>query len=55
MNPNPRVSEWVVSLRKPTTYGPMMPPSCDSETIKPKEAAAAVSLNMIVGSDQKVG
>jgi len=55
MNPNPSVSEWVVSFRKPMTYGPMMPPSCDTETINPKEAAAAVSLNMIVGSDQKAG
>ena len=55
MNANPGASECVLSFKRPMTYGPIMPPIWDTETISPNEAAAAVSLNIIVGRDQKTG
>ncbi len=49
------VSACVLWFRKPIRYGPASPPSCPAELISPKVAAAADSLNNMVGIAQKTG
>jgi hypothetical protein len=47
MNPKLAASEWVRSFRKPITYGPANPPSCETEVMSPKVAAAADSVRIM--------